>query len=60
MVVSINAIVSYPVWHGVAEKKINESDREDVHGTIRATTVDAVLGGFPPEWIVWIVREQTL
>ena len=36
-----------PVWHGVAEKKINESDRADAEGTIRAA-VDAVLEGFPP------------
>lgn len=37
-----------PVWHGVAEKSINESDRDDVEGTIRAA-VGALLSGFPPE-----------
>jgi len=37
-----------PVWHGVAEKSINESDREDVEGTIRAA-VAAVLSAFPPQ-----------
>jgi hypothetical protein len=37
-----------PVWHGVAEKSINESDREDAEGTIRAA-VRAVLAGFPPQ-----------
>ena len=37
-----------PVWHGVAEKSINESDREDAEGTIKAA-VDAVLAGFPPQ-----------
>ena len=37
-----------PVWHGVAEKKINEADREDVEGTIRAA-VGALLAGFPPQ-----------
>lgn len=37
-----------PVWHGVAEKSINASDREDAEGTIRAA-VDAVLAGFPPQ-----------
>lgn len=36
-----------PVWHGVAEKRISESDREDADGTIGAA-VDAVLAGFPP------------
>ena len=36
-----------PVWHGVATKSINESDREDVEGTIKAA-VDAILTGFPP------------
>jgi len=36
-----------PVWHGVAEKTINESDREDAEGTIR-DAVTAVLAGFPP------------
>lgn len=36
-----------PVWHGVAEKSINESDREDAEGTIKAA-VAAVLAGFPP------------
>lgn len=36
-----------PVWHGVATKTINESDREDAAGTIKAA-VDAILEGFPP------------
>ena len=36
-----------PVWHGVASKTINESDREDAAGTIKAA-VDAILEGFPP------------
>jgi hypothetical protein len=36
-----------PVWHGVAEKTINEADREDAEGTINAA-VDAILAGFPP------------
>ena len=36
-----------PVWHGVATKTINESDREDSAGTIQAA-VDAILAGFPP------------
>ena len=36
-----------PVWHGVAEKTINESDREDAEGTIQAA-VDAIVAGFPP------------
>ena len=37
-----------PVWHGVAEKNISESDREDQEGTIKAA-VDAILAGFPPQ-----------
>ena len=36
-----------PVWHGVATKTINESDRQDAEGTIRAA-VDAILASFPP------------
>ena len=36
-----------PVWHGVASKTINESDRENVEETIKAA-VDAILAGFPP------------
>lgn len=36
-----------PVWHGVASKTINESDREDAAGTIKAA-VNAILEGFPP------------
>ena len=36
-----------PVWHGVASKTINESDRENIEETVRAA-VDAVLAGFPP------------
>ena len=37
-----------PVWHGVATKTINESDREDMEATIKAAA-DAVLAGFPPQ-----------
>jgi len=37
-----------PVWHGVAEKTINESDREDVEGTIKAA-VGALFSAFPPQ-----------
>lgn len=36
-----------PVWHGVATKTINESDRENRDETIKAA-VDAILAGFPP------------
>ena len=36
-----------PVWHGVATKRISESDREDAAATIKAA-VDAILAGFPP------------
>jgi hypothetical protein len=36
-----------PVWHGVATKTINDSDREDAAGTVKAA-VDAILVGFPP------------
>lgn len=36
-----------PVWHGVASKSINNSDRENQAATIKAA-VDAVLAGFPP------------
>ncbi len=36
-----------PVWHGVATKSINESDREDMNATIR-DAVAVILGGFPP------------
>jgi len=36
-----------PVWHGVATKTINESDRENLDETIKAA-VDAVIAGFPP------------
>lgn len=36
-----------PVWHGVASKTINESDRENMDETINAA-VDAVVAGFPP------------
>lgn len=38
---------SRPVWHGVASKSINKSDREDRVGTIKAA-VDAILAGFLP------------
>ena len=37
-----------PVWHGVATKTINESDRENADETIKAA-VDAILVGFPPQ-----------
>jgi hypothetical protein len=36
-----------PVWHGVASKTINESDRENMDETIKAA-VDAIVAGFPP------------
>ncbi|MCH8059139.1 MAG: DUF4136 domain-containing protein [Proteobacteria bacterium] len=36
-----------PVWHSVATKTINESDRENLDGTIKAA-VDAIVAGFPP------------
>lgn len=36
-----------PVWHGVASKKISDSDRKDSGATIQAA-VDAILVGFPP------------
>ncbi len=36
-----------PVWHGVASKTINESDRENMDETINAA-VDAIVAGFPP------------
>lgn len=36
-----------PVWHGVAQKTITESDRENAAETIKAA-VDAILAGFPP------------
>ena len=36
-----------PVWHGVAQKTITESDRENAQETINAA-VDAILIGFPP------------
>lgn len=36
-----------PVWHGVASKTVNESDRENMDETIKAA-VDAILAGFPP------------
>ena len=36
-----------PVWHGVASKTVNESDRENMDVTIKAA-VDAILAGFPP------------
>lgn len=37
-----------PVWHGVATKRINESDRENMDATIDAA-VAAILAGFPPQ-----------
>jgi hypothetical protein len=36
-----------PVWHGVASKRISDSDRKDVDATVKAA-VDAILAGFPP------------
>jgi hypothetical protein len=36
-----------PVWHGVATKRINDSDRENIEATVKAA-VDAILTGFPP------------
>ena len=36
-----------PVWHGVATKTINESDRKEADKTIR-DAVAAILAGFPP------------
>ena len=36
-----------PVWHGVATKRINDSDRDNMDATIQAA-VDAILAGFPP------------
>lgn len=36
-----------PVWHGVASKRINDSDRENMTATVQAA-VDAILAGFPP------------
>jgi len=36
-----------PVWHGVATKRINDSDRDNLDATIKAA-VDAILTGFPP------------
>lgn len=36
-----------PVWHGVAQKTITESDRENAKETI-AAAVAAILAGFPP------------
>lgn len=37
-----------PVWHGVASKNINESDRENMQVTIDAA-VAAIIAGFPPQ-----------
>lgn len=37
-----------PVWHSVATKTINESDRENMDETIKAA-VDAIVVGFPPQ-----------
>ncbi len=36
-----------PVWHGVATKRISESDRDEIEATVKAA-VDAILAGFPP------------
>lgn len=36
-----------PVWHGVASKSINASDRENASASIQGA-VDAILAGFPP------------
>ena len=35
-----------PVWHGVATKRIHDSDREDAAGTVKSA-VDAILMNFP-------------
>ena len=37
-----------PVWHGVATKAIDNSDRDNLAATIKAA-VEAVLVGFPPD-----------
>jgi len=37
-----------PMWHGVAEKSISDSDRKNAEETIDAA-VSAVMKGFPPE-----------
>jgi hypothetical protein len=37
-----------PVWHGVATKRINDADRDNLEATIQAA-VDAILVGFPPQ-----------
>lgn len=37
-----------PVWHGVATKRINASDRDNMDATIKAA-VDAMMAGFPPQ-----------
>lgn len=36
-----------PVWHGVATKRINDCERDNMDATIQAA-VDAILAGFPP------------
>lgn len=36
-----------PVWHGVATKRINDSDRKDLDATVDAA-VSAIMEGFPP------------
>lgn len=36
-----------PVWHGVASKTINDSDRDNIEATVQAA-VDAIIAGFPP------------
>ena len=36
-----------PVWHGVAEKSITDSDRKNAEETINAA-VSAVMAGYPP------------
>ena len=37
-----------PVWHGVAGKRINEEDRENMTGVINAV-VASILDDFPPQ-----------
>ncbi len=48
-----------PVWHGVAEKKINVSDRENIVCTIKAA-VGALLSGYTPGKIFKNSRDRTL
>ncbi|MCH7822712.1 MAG: DUF4136 domain-containing protein [Proteobacteria bacterium] len=36
-----------PVWHSVATKTINESDRQNIDATVK-DAVDSIIAGFPP------------